>query len=329
MISRCAWCRLTLTTLSIIGFALSANAQSYPERPVRLIVSIAAGSVTDVIMRAAANDIAARLGQQLVIENRGGASGILGAQACTQSASDGYSFCAIYHSTMSYNPLLFERLPYNTKDIVPVARLFFLTEGLLVSSALNVKSVAELKSMAQAKPDALNFATLGEGSFPDLFLQWINNQWGTRITGIAYKGGGPAAQALAANEVQLTRFGIGNFQGPLESGRVLALAVSADKRSSLLPHVPTFAEAGLAYPGQGWWGLGAPRGTPRSAIERIGAEFVRTFSDPKFGEFLDKEFVVPAPTSPEAFADFVQQDRVAAESLIKIAKTRRTEYKPD
>jgi tripartite-type tricarboxylate transporter receptor subunit TctC len=235
----------------VCGFAPPASAQNYPDRPIRLIVSIAAGSVTDVIMRAAANEISPRLGQQLVIENRGGASGILGAQSCAQAPPDGYSFCVIYHSTMSYNPLLFDRLPYNADtDIVPVARLFFLTEGLFVSSALDVKSVAELKALVQARPDALNFATLGEGSFPDLFLQWLNTQWGTRIVGIAYKGGGPAAQALAANEVQVTRFGVGNFQGPLESGRVRALAVSADKRSPRMPDVPTFTEAGLRYPGQ-------------------------------------------------------------------------------
>jgi tripartite-type tricarboxylate transporter receptor subunit TctC len=127
-------------------------------------------------MRAAANEISPRLGQQLVIENRGGASGILGAQSCVQAPPDGHTFCVIYHSTMSYNPLLFDRLPYNAdSDIVPIARLFFLTEGLFVSSALGVKDVAELKATAQAKPDALNFATLGEGSFPDLFLQWLNN----------------------------------------------------------------------------------------------------------------------------------------------------------
>ena len=144
----------------------------------------------------------------------------------------------------------------------------------------------------------------------------------------AYRGG-PAAQALAANEVQVTRFGIGNFQGALDSGKVRALAVSADKRSPQLPDIPTFAEAGLDYPGQGWWGLGAPKGTPRPAIEKINAEFVRTFSDPKFGEFLQKQFVVAAPTTPEGFAQFLKQDRSAAESLIKIAKTPRTEYKPD
>jgi tripartite-type tricarboxylate transporter receptor subunit TctC len=315
-----------LLVFSALGLAVPANAQSYPERAIRLIVSIAAGSVTDVIMRAAANDIAPRLGQQLVIENRGGASGILGAQACVQAAPDGYNLCVIYHSTMSYNPLLFDKLPYRVDDIAPVGRLFFLTEGLFVSSAIGVKNVAELKSIAQARPDALNFATLGEGSFPDLFRQWLNNQWGTRITGVAYKGGGPAAQALAANEVQVTRFGIGNFHAALESGRVRALAVSAEARSSQFPDVPTFIEAGLRYPGQGWWGLGAPKNTPRQAIERTSAEFVRTFKDPKFYEFLEKQFVVPAATSPEGFAQFLKEDRAADEIVVKLARTPRYEY---
>ena len=189
-----------------------------------MIVSIAAGSVTDVIMRAAANELQPRLKQTLVIENQGGAAGILGGQACARAAPDGYTICVIYHSTMSYNPLLFTKLPYNADtDFAPIARLFFLTEGLFASSALGVNTVADLKAKAQSGA-ALNYATLGEGSFPDLFLKWMNNQWNTKIVGIPYRGGGPAAQALAANDVQVTRFGVGNFTGLLESGKVKALA---------------------------------------------------------------------------------------------------------
>ena len=239
-----------------------------------MVVSIAAGSVTDVIMRAAAAELQARLGQPLVIENIGGAAGILGGKTCAQAPGDGYTVCVIYHSTMSFNPLLFSNLPYNPDDIVPVSRLFFLVEGLFASSAINVNTVAELKTLAQSKPDGLNYATLGEGSYPDLFLKWLNNQWGTKIVGIPYRGGGPAAQALAANDVQVTRFGVGNFVGVIEAGKVKALAVSSAKRSPVLPNVPTFAEVGWGdYPGQGWWGLAAPKGTPpeivAQAVERI------------------------------------------------------------
>ena len=295
-----------------------------------LIVSIAAGSVTDVIMRSAAVELGPLFGQPLVIENRGGASGIVAAQACAQAPPDGYTLCVIYHSTMSYNPLLFDHLPYDPeRDLVPVTRLFFLNEGLFVSSDIGVNSVAELKKMAQAHSEKLNYATLGDGSFPDLFLRWMNNQWGTKIVGVPYKGGGPAAQALAANEVQVTRFGIGNFLGLVKGGKVKAIAVSADKRSPLLPEVPTLAEAGLGgYPGQGWWGLAAPKGTPPAIVNKVNAEFVKVFSDPKFTTFLDQQAVVPAPTTPAEFAAFLKEDRTAAEALIKIANSKREEYKP-
>jgi tripartite-type tricarboxylate transporter receptor subunit TctC len=309
--------------------AFNASAQNYPNKPIRVVVSIAAGSVTDVIMRAAAAELQSRLGQPLVIENVGGAAGILGGKTCAQAAPDGYTICVIYHSTLSFNPLLFSNLPYNAEtDFVPIARLFFLVEGLFASSEINVKTVAEAKALAQSKPDGLNYATLGEGSYPELFLKWLNNQWNTQIVGVPYRGGGPAAQALAANQVQLTRFGVGNFVGVIEAGKVRALAVSSDRRSPVLPNVPTFKEVGWGdYPGQGWWGLAAPKGTPPEVVTKLSNEFQKLFSEPKFVEFLDKQAVVAAPTSPEGFAEFLKKDRKDAETLIKIANTRKTEFK--
>jgi tripartite-type tricarboxylate transporter receptor subunit TctC len=319
----------------IFGFFLaccasSAEAQSYPDRPIRLIVSIAAGSVTDVIMRKASAELQPRLGQPLIIENRGGASGIIAATSCAQATPDGYTLCVIYHSTMSYNPLLFDNLPYQPdRDLVPITRLFFLNEGLFVSTALGVNSIAELKALAQAKSDKINYATLGEGSFPDLFMKWLNNQWGTKIVGVPYKGGGPAAQALAADQVQMTRFGVGNFLGLIKAGNVKALAVSSDTRSPLLPEVPTFAESGLNYPGQGWWGLAAPKGTPQPIVNKLNVEFVKLFSEPAFVDYLNHQAVVAAPTTPAGFAEFLKEDRKAAEALIKLANSKRETYKPE
>jgi tripartite-type tricarboxylate transporter receptor subunit TctC len=320
--------RILLVGVAALAGATAAQAQSYPNKPIRMIVSIAAGSVTDVIMRAAAAELQNRLGQPVVVENIGGAAGILGGKACAQAAPDGYNICIIYHSTMSFNPLLFSNLPYNPDDFVPMARLFFLVEGIFASSAINVNSIAELKALAQSKPDGLNYATLGEGSYPDLFLKWLNNQWGTKIVGIPYRGGGPAAQAIAANDVQVTRFGVGNFAGALAAGKAKALAVSTARRSPLLPDVPTLAEVGLGnYPGQGWWGLAAPKGTPPAAVAKLSSEFQKLFSDPKFMEFLDKQAVVPAATDPAGFVAFLKEDRKNAEALIKIANTRKSEFK--
>jgi tripartite-type tricarboxylate transporter receptor subunit TctC len=323
-----AWKRAALALMALAATTTTSHAQNYPNKPIRMIVSIAAGSVTDVIMRAAAAELQSRLGQPVVVENIGGAAGILGGKACAQAAPDGYNICIIYHSTMSFNPLLFSNLPYNPDDFVPMARLFFLVEGIFASTAINVNSIAELKALAQSKPDGLNYATLGEGSYPDLFLKWLNNQWGTKIVGIPYRGGGPAAQAIAANDVQVTRFGVGNFAGPLAAGKAKALAVSTAQRSPLLPDVPTLAEVGLGnYPGQGWWGLAAPKGTPPAAVAKLSGEFQKLFSDPKFMAFLEKQAGVPAATDPAGFVAFLSQDRKNAEALIKIANTKKSEFK--
>ena len=313
-------------TLAICASA--AQAQTYPDRPIRVIVPIAAGSVTDVIMRANAADLGPRLGQQFVIENKGGASGIPGAQACANATPDGYTICLIYHSTTSVNPWIFSKLPYDPeKDFVPITALYFLIEGLFANTSLNVNSVAELKAYVQAHPTALNFGTLGPGSYPDLFVHWVNKEWNVGIVGIPYKGGGPIAQELVAGQLQLAKMGVGNFMGLLATGKIKPLAVAAPKRSPLLPEVPTFVEAGLNYPGFGWWGLAAPKGTPQPIIDRLNAEFVKLLKEPKTTEFLDKQAVVPAPMTPAEFAEFLRKDRLNAEALVKLSNVPRGDYK--
>ena len=322
---------LAIASVLVTLLAAPANAQTSSDKPIRMIVSIAAGSLTDIIMRAAANELSARLGQPIVIDNRGGAAGIPAGQACAQANPDGLTLCVIFHNTLSFNPVMFNNLPYDAdKDFTLVTRLFFLIESLAVHPSLNVKSVAELKSLAQSKTKALNWGTLGSGSAPELFLRWINNQWGTDIVGIPYRGGGPMAQALAAGDIQVGGVGLGNFLPLAEGGKLKVIAVSAPRRSPLAPDVVTFDEAGLGgYPQKGWWGLATPKGTPRPIVDRLNAEFVRLFSDPKFLAFLDKQAVVSAPTTPEEFAAFVQQDRKTAETLIRLANTPRTDYKPE
>ena len=331
--------RFASTAVAIAVAAINAAAArspaaaqpSYPDKPIKVIVSIAAGSVTDIIARTAANELAPRLGQQMVIENRGGAAGILGAQACATSPPDGYTLCVIYHNTVSFNPLLFNKLPYDPdKDLALITRLFFLIEGVAVSSTANAGSIAELKANVLARPTAYNFGTLGRGSFPELFMKWLNNQWGSQIAGVPFRGGGPVAQALAAGDIQIANMGLGNFMPLLDSGKVKLLAVMAPKRVAAAPDVPTFEEAGLgSYPGRGWWGLAAPAGTPKAIIDRINAEFVRVFAEPKMLATLEGQATLAATTTPDEFAAFVKRDRQAAEALIKLANTPREDYKPE
>jgi tripartite-type tricarboxylate transporter receptor subunit TctC len=318
---------------ALVGASATAQAQApaWPTKPIRMIVSIAAGSLTDVIMRAAANELSPRLGQPLVIENRGGAAGIPGAQACAQAPNDGHTLCIVFHNQLSFNPIQFTNLPYDAdKDLALVTRLFFLIESLAVHPSLNITTVPELKTLAQGKSRALNWGTLGAGSAPELFLRWINNQWGTDIVGIPYRGGGPMATALAGGEVQVAGVGLGNFLGLAEGGKVKVIAVSAPRRSPLVPDVRTFGESGLGgYPQKGWWGLAVPAGTPKPIIDRLNTEFVRLFSDPAFVGFLDKQAVVSAPNTPEEFAAFVREDRKHAAELFRLANTPATEYKPE
>jgi tripartite-type tricarboxylate transporter receptor subunit TctC len=314
---------------ALVACSCAAAAQDYPNRPIRVIVPIAAGSVTDVIMRAQAAELGPRLGQQLVIDNRGGAAGIPGAQACAGAVPDGYTVCLVYHSTMSINPMIFAKLPYNADDFVPITRLYLLVEGLFVNTELKVNSVDELKRLAQSKPTGLNYGTLGPGSYPDLFVRWLNNEWKTGIVGVPYRGGGPIAQELAAGQLQIAKMGVGNFMGLLAGGKVKPLAVAAPKRSPLLPDVPTFEEVGLRYPGFGWWGLAAPKGTPQPVIDRLNAEFTKLLREPKMVEFLEKQAVVPAPTTPAEFAAFLKKDREDATALVGLSKLTPAEYKPN
>jgi tripartite-type tricarboxylate transporter receptor subunit TctC len=323
-------CAAIASAAMVLAATAPAAAQSYPGKPIRMIVSIAAGSLTDVIMRAAANELAPRLGQPIVIENRGGAAGIPAAQACAQSSGDGHTLCIVFHNQLSFNPMMFRSLPYDAdNDFTLITRLFFLIESIAVHPSLNVKTVAELKALAQSKARALNWGTLGAGSAPELFLRWINHEWGTDIVGVPYRGGGPMAQAVAANDIQVAGVGLGNFLGLAEGGKVKVIAVSAPKRSPLAADVMTFTEAGLGgYPQRGWWGLATPKGTPAAVVERLSAEFVRLFKEPRFVAFLEQQAVVPAPTSPAEFAAFVREDRLHAAALLKLANTPVQDYKP-
>jgi tripartite-type tricarboxylate transporter receptor subunit TctC len=310
-------------------WASTANAQSYPERPIRVIVPIAAGSVTDVIMRATASELASRLGQSFVIENKGGASGIPAAQACAQANPDGYTICLVNHNTMSINPLIFNKLPYDAeKDFALITNLYLLVEALFVSSSLNVNTAAELKTYAQSHPAALNYGTLGPGSNPELFLKWMNQRWNVNIVGIPYRGGGPIAQALVAGQLQIAKMGLGNFLGLISTGKIKPLAIAAAQRSKLVPDVPTLAEAGIDFPPFGWWGLAAPKGTPQAIVGRLNAEFVKLYREPKFVAYLEKQAVQPASGTPAEFAAFLKKDRKDAEFLIKIANKPPEDYKP-
>lgn len=312
-------------TMIVLGALISAFATAraaYPDRPIRLIVPIAPGSVTDVILRKASQPLSEELGQPIIIDNRAGGAGIIGAEACAKAVSDGYVVCAIYHATTSFNPLFYDRLPYDPdSDFAPITRLFFLTEGIAASSGIGVKSFADLTRYVKSNPDKVSFGTLGDQSVQQLMIGWMNERLNSRIVGVAYKGGGPIATAIAANEIQLGQMGIGNFIAMKDAGKLNVLTVNSQRRSPLLPDVPTMDELGLdGFDTRSWWGVAAPKGTPPEAVNRLHAAFKKVFENASFKTFLQSQYVEESLTSPAEFQTFIRQDRIKAQSLVKLYK---------
>jgi tripartite-type tricarboxylate transporter receptor subunit TctC len=310
-------------------FALSAQAQntpaSWPVKPIRLIVGIAAGSVTDVVARAMGEELPRRLGQPLVIENRPGGNMVIAAEACARAPGDGYTACVLGVDALSSNPHTFDRLPYDPdKDFKPVAQLFTVQEALVVNAGLPITSVAELRERAARQPGSLNLGTLGPDSSPDIFLAWLRDRWKVDIAAVPYKGGGPIAAAVLANEIQIGYVGLGNFVGGLQSGRLRALAVGSSRRLSQFADVPTLTEAGLGgYGVRPWWGLLMPADTPDAVVARFNAEVMRLYAEPRFGEFLAARFVESSANTPGEFAAFLKADRERAGQVIAVARASR------
>jgi tripartite-type tricarboxylate transporter receptor subunit TctC len=306
----------------IAAFALvcaSALAQDYPSRPVRIIVPLPAGSTTDLVMRATAQELAPRLKQPVVVENRPGGNWVIGAEACRAAAPDGYTLCVMNSDAIAFNPYILSALPYDpAKDFAPVTNLFFLFEGILGKAALPVSSIEELRDYAAKNPGKLNFGTLGPGSSNDVFRQWLVQHWNVDIPGIPYKGGAPVVTALLAGEIDVTKIGMGNVAGQLNGGKLKVLAIQGTQRSKLAPDVPTLREAGLGgFPLRVWWGLFMPASSPDAALKRINAELVKLYREPKMADYLEHQFVEVAVGTPESFAAFTRAERERAGQVVK------------
>lgn len=320
--------QLTLRLAILAAAMLAAHpapAQPYPAKPIRVILPVPAGGVADVVMRATGQELTKRLGQPVILEYRPGASGIIASEACAKAVPDGYTLCVLYPDMTSFNPLFYQKLPYNADtDFEPIIHLIDLTTGITVPASLPLKSVAELRALAKAKPGYLNFGSVGNGSEPHQFLEWLKQLWGVDIVHVAYKGAAPIGQALLAGDIQLTRVGLGTFLGQIRSGKLKVLAVSGKERSPLLPDVPTFTEVGLdGYGIQPWFGLAGPAATPKSIVTKLNAEIVQIFGDSKFREqHVISQGNIPVAGTPEEFAAFLRNDRERAAQVLKITKVR-------
>jgi tripartite-type tricarboxylate transporter receptor subunit TctC len=300
--------------------ATAASAQTYPSRPIRMIVPIAPGSVTDVAARLTAQELSDRMGQPVIVENRPGANMVIGGAECAKAAPDGYTLCVVSPDTMSFNPFTVPNLPYDPdKDFRPVTNMYYVVEGLVAKQALAANSVDELRALAAARPDALNFGTLGARTTTDMYRLWLGELWKTSFVGVPYKGGSEIIAALLAGTIDVSKIGVGNMAGQLDEKKLKVLALRSSGRNARLPDVPTLAQAGLAgFPGGPiFWGLVVPTATPDDVVKRIYSEVVGIIRGSKFGAFAQAQFIEPEGSSPEQFAAFLKEDRVNAGKLLK------------
>ena len=283
--------------------AAGAAAAEYPAKPIRIVVPFPAGGPVDITARTLAPRLFETLGQRILIDNRGGAGGILGSDIVAKSPADGYTLL-LCTTGNAINVSLVKNLPYDIKkDFAPVSMVAIITSILVVHPSLPVKSVRDLIALAKAKPDALSYASTGNGAPTHLAAELFKTMAGVKILHVPYKGAAPAVIDLLSGHVQLSFISAPGVMPHVQNARLRVLAVTNTKRSVLLPEIPTISEAGLrGYESEGWHGLFTPAGTPRPVIDRLYKEIATALRDPKISAQLLAGGAEPVGMPPNEFA---------------------------
>ncbi|HEY8243607.1 MAG TPA: tripartite tricarboxylate transporter substrate binding protein [Casimicrobiaceae bacterium] len=300
-----------LAALALITLAGAAFAQGFPNRPVRLVVADAAGGAPDQLARLVAQKVSESLGQQVVVDNRAGAGGVLGAESVAKSPPDGYTLLMTTTAIYAILPNLRKDLPYDpVRDFVPIGRIATASNVLVVNNALPAQNVAELVRYAKERPGALNYASAGIGTPAHLAGEMLNLLADIKVTHIPYKGAAPGLLDVIAGNAQYiitSPIAAGAHMG---AGRVRALASTGTERNPALPDVPTVADTLPGYEITQSWGVVAPAGTPPDVVKRLGDEFAKALANTDVKDRILKTGAVPASSdSPAAFADFMAKER--------------------
>ena len=310
---------LFLANVAVAALAPPALAQDkWPSRPIKLIVPFAAGGNTDAVARIAANHMQKALGVNVVIENRGGAGGIVGTDAAAKSAPDGYTFCVCSIGSITIAPAT-EKLPYDPlSDIVPISLLNTNPLILLVNPNVKANSVQELIALAKDKSNQLNYSSSGIGGLMYFSAELFKAKTGAQITHVPYRGGAPATTAVIAGEVQLVFTNMSDAVSQLEGGKVRALAVTTSKRSPAAPNVPTLAEQGIAgYHTESWNALFAPKGTPQPVIERMAQIAAEMAKDATVQKQMANFGSIAVANTPAEFAKMLREETALWGDLVK------------
>ena len=315
----------TLVAATLAGLALTAahraSAQpAYPTKPIRVIVPFAAGSTTDIIARAIADKMSIGMGQTLVIDNRGGASGTIGQQAVATAAPDGYTIM-IHSSSHTVSPSTFAKLPFDTvNDFVGVTPISSLPNALVISPAKNIKTLQELLAAARARPGSINYASAGQGSATHLNAEKFKMAAKIEATNIPFKGSGEAVTEVLSGRVDYYFSPIAPVIGQIKEGQLLALAVGSPQRAAALPNVPTTAEAGV--PGSEfnfWIGMMAPAKTPKDVVNRLHDEVEKALASPEVKERFLKLGADAWTLKPEQFDAYIKEEIKSNAALVKAA----------
>ncbi len=314
---------MTKTGLGAVLLMAAAltHAQSFPVKPVRVITPFTAGSAIDTLARVVGQKLGDTWGQQVVIDNRIGANGIIGTEAAAKAPPDGYTVYLGNISTLAVNPHLYLKLPYDAlRDFAPVTLAATIPVVLVVHPSLPVKSVRELIALAKAHPGQLNYASGGTGSAQHLPMEMLRVETGINIVHVPYKGLGPAFSDVLGGQVPMMFTGVSNVVPYMKTGRLRVLAIGSPKRSATLPDVPTVAEAGVpGFDFDSWTGYLVPVGTPRELIVKLHADITRTLVAPEVRDKLVTLGFDLVGGTPEAFATLIRNDIARFGKLIKAA----------
>ena len=299
----------------------SASAQSYPAKPVRLIAASSPGSAVDIVARIVAQKLTEQLGQQLIVDNRAGAGGNLGAEIAAKAAPDGYT---LFMGTPAHaiNTGLYRKLNYDlTRDFAPVSLVTTGQYVIIVHPSLPAKSVTELIALARARPGQLNYASAGSGNATHLAGELFKSLARVNLVHVPYKGTGPALTDLIGGQVQLMFCNLTAALPQVKSGRLRALAVTGAKRTATVPELPTVIEAGLpGYVVTSWFGVLAPAATPRDVIVRLNSELAQAMRSPDMRERLAGEGAEPTSSTPEQFAAFIKTEIAQWTKVVRDAR---------
>jgi tripartite-type tricarboxylate transporter receptor subunit TctC len=297
---------VVIVAVAALGLSLNvASAQSYPGKPVRLVVPFAAGGSADVAARGLAQWLSELWGQQVVIENKPGANTQIGAEYVAKSAPDGYTLFMGSEGTFVMNPHLYGKLPYDpVKDFVPITALVAINQVLVVNPSVPAQTFSDLIAYAKKNPGALTYGTTGFGSASHLNMELLDSMAGIKSVAVHYKGSGPALADVIAGHIQMTFVTAGLVYEPVKAGLVRLLAAGSASRLPDLPDTPTVAESGLpGFDGASWFGLFAPSGTSKELVTKINADVKKVFANPAFQrQFLTPNLLEAKISSPEEFA---------------------------